>query len=50
VFSGVTSGRTRRAGTLEVIFDGRGLVTDRTVVDRLASSSEQEQVVELVEE
>lgn len=50
VFSWVTSGRTRRAGTFEVIFDGRGLVTDRTVVDRLASPSEKEQVVELVEQ
>ena len=42
VFSGVTSGRTRCAGTFEVVFDGRGLGTDRTVVDRLAPSSEQE--------
>jgi hypothetical protein len=50
VFSGVTSGRTRRAGTFEVVFDGGGLVTDRTVVDRLASSSEKEQVIEFVEE
>lgn len=50
VFSGVTSGRTGRAGPFEVIFDGRGLVTDRTVVDRLAPSSEKEQVVELVEQ
>lgn len=42
VFSGVTSGRTRRAGTFEVIFDGRSLMTDRPIIDRLASSSEKE--------